>query len=782
MDWWLISFFLGALLSLFLPIVPSLFYVVLTLVLAAVVYFSRKTRKLTLMLLGASWMLWHGWVYQVGFDTIEQRIVNQLSRKIVVTGVIDSIVTANDTRQRFNFVIDSFANQQLEQKINLRLSWEDAPVIKQGQIWQLTVKIKPAHGLANIGSFSYQAWLRQHQLHATGYVVNTASNHIVNNNISWRQAYFDKLSSQIKQMAFSPLILALTFGERGQLTKADWQVLQRTATQHLIAISGLHLGIIAGFSYLFFQLLLKRLPLDKWCSVTITRRLLKTNQHYLTVTLTLAFIYFYAVLAGESVATQRALLMVTIFWLAKLSGIHLSLARWLSLTLFFITVLTPFSLFSASFWLSFYAVSCIFALLWRFTAQISASKMYAVTRFDKIIAWSKALLSLQFGLIIFMLPITLLFNHQFSFVAIPANLFAVPLMSVTAIPLSLLSVLTLPISESLSLFFSYLSSQSLAVLWQWLVWLSEVPSAYIALSHLWYYLAVMLVVWLMLRCFISLPPTYHYFYGLLMIISCLAYSHFQENEKNHWRVNVMDVGQGLAVIVEANHQVLIYDTGASFISGFSMADAVLVPYLRYQGYQAIDTLIISHDDNDHAGGLVLLSDAFAIKQLIYNQEVNANSCLQGRAIHWQFLTIEMLSPTMRVGQDNDDSCVVRISDGRRRVLLTGDISAKLEQQLINSSNSSPKLASDYLIAPHHGSKSSSSLAFINAVSPSVAIFSAGFLNRWQMPVSTIVARYHNLSIKTYNTASDGMIRIDISSDTAKVSSYRQQIFPFWFAN
>jgi len=255
-----------------------------------------------------------------------------------------------------------------------------------------------------------------------------------------------------------------------------------------------------------------------------------------------------------------------------------------------------------------------------------------------------------------------------------------------------------------------------------------------------------------------------------------------QEKKSFWQLHVMDVGQGLAIIVEANHQVMIYDTGASFPTGFSMADSVIIPYLKNRGYWQVDTAVISHDDNDHAGGLALINQHVPIKHLIFNQHVGAKRCLAGDRWQWQFLTLEVLAPVVEKSQENDDSCVIRISDKHHSVLLTGDISKKIEKQLVNRFQSENKLKSDYLIVPHHGSKSSSSGLFIDAVSPTAAIFSAGFLNRWQMPVDDIVSRYHERGVKTYRTSQSGMVTIEFTGSHSYIKEYRKQHWPFWFAN
>lgn len=817
MDWWLITFFLGALLSLFLPAVPTIFSVVLLIVLSCCMFSFAKTRKYTGLTLGAAWLLLHGSVYQNDKQAHSTLDLKQARQAIIIKGEITSIPQLKNKTQRFNFLISHINHIPIEKKNEVRLSWQSVSHIhfnnvSQGQKWQFKVRLKPAHGLANTGGFSYQTWLRKNGLVATGYVINAKEkalknavkqneiNILLENKASFRHMLYQNVSALLPKHDLSPVILALTFGERSQLTKQHWQVLQNTATQHLIAISGLHLGLVAGGAYLFFSWIIKVLPLHILLSNSLQQRILRFNHQLILIVYTLLFALFYSYLAGFSVPTFRALLMIFLYWLARWLGIKLSTTRLILLTVVFIILFTPFSLFSNSFWLSLYAVCTIFLLLWRFRKNFSSQYIENKHWKNKCKQWFLSLFYLQVGLIFLMIPITVQFNHQLTLLALPANLIAVPWMSFTAIPLSLLAVIFAPISDAISTFFIEASLVCLTLLWQYLTWLSEFSLANIQVSYFdWLYLLgfALLIIW-------------YLFIGLtrrslaLFTLPCIALatmSFIDVNEKikgeRAWKVNVMDVGQGLSVIIETEAQhirtkqtenkVLIYDTGATFPSGFSMAEAVITPYLISQGYQTIDKLIVSHDDNDHAGGLSLLTEHFFVEEIIFNDNKKYSPCLAGNQMNWQGLTIDFLWPNLPIAKHNDDSCVVKISDGKRSVLLTGDISKKIEHQLIHQYDSSSvgehsMLQADILVVPHHGSKTSSSIQFIQHVSPQYAVFSAGFLNRWKMPVASIVERYHQRGVNTFNTAENGMIQFVITPEGIELKTYRQDMWPFWFAN
>nr|WP_241242299.1 DNA internalization-related competence protein ComEC/Rec2 [Thalassotalea sp. G2M2-11] len=777
---------MGALLSLFLPIVPSLFSTVLLLFCALLCFSWSKTRFLSFFCLGMSWMFYSASSYQSVQDNQQHWLHQLASQTIVIEGSVTGIAQIKESSQRFNFTIEKLAGKPLSEPIKVRLSWQQADrqtkqkiPVKDQQSWQLTVRIKPAYGLANSGGFSYQTWLRRHNIHATGYVLNSGDNLVLNQKSSLRQALYDQTLALLPAHDLSALVIALSFGERGQLTKKHWQVLTLTATQHLIAISGLHLGLVAAASYFVIDLILMLLPFTLMAKQGSQPNWLKVNNKLVAIIFSCVITSYYAYLAGFSVPTMRALLMLLLFWFAKLSGIKLSLTRWLAITVFIVTLCFPDSLFSASFWLSFYAVTIIFLLLWRFTWR-DPQDQQSKTRADKWLTWLKGLITFQCSLIVLMLPITVMINYQLSWLALPANLVAVPWMSVTSIPLSLLAVLVLPLSQTLAVFIFNISQLTIEWLWHWFEWLAQLPMTVFPMSLNSYILLLIAIIWLFVTVFIVNRLRFHIIFFMIFGIASFVLTKVYFNSSEDWRVYVMDVGQGLSVIVEADHQVLLYDTGARFPSGFSMAEAVLLPFLKQRGYQAIDVAFISHDDNDHSGGLALLQQQLTINQLVYNESKNAMPCLQGQVIKWQFLTIEMLWPQQKLAQHNDDSCVIKISDNSQSILLTGDISSQTERLLVKDQAIS--LKSDVLVVPHHGSKSSSSVSFIQAVSPQLAIFSAGYLNRWRMPVTDVVQRYENNDIATLNSAQQGMIQIDMVDNKLKVSTFRQQLWPFWFAN
>ena len=355
-------------------------------------------------------------------------------------------------------------------------------------------------------------------------------------------------------------------------------------------------------------------------------------------------------------------------------------------------------------------------------------------------------------------------------------------------------------SPLLSQALSTITLESLSLLWQYLTWLANQPWAVVKLSSIEQQLLIVLGI-ISAILFLFLPRISlgrsRWLKGVLAMIvlmvvipikSAFVHSSPSIESKNkaviNWQLVVFDVGQGLSVLIQHNDKAILYDTGAAYPSGFNMAESVILPYLQHQGISALDKVIISHSDNDHAGGLSQLQKTVPIKELIMNDNKasKASFCQQGKSFNWQGLTIEMLWPKTLQGKENDDSCVLLVSSSKHKVLLTGDISKQTEYALIGEY---PQLEVDVLVVPHHGSKTSSSTEFIKHTSPQTAIVSAGFLNRWHMPVREVVNRYKQDNLKLINTAEVGQVIINFSNQGVnqgiKVQNYHDDLWPFWFA-
>ena len=815
---------------------------------------------------GALWILTQAYLYQ---NLLPNPLITLMENKknIVIEGEVlsnqvnahnistsnvkvDSVKNKANPTSRFNFRVDKFKHQPLESPITIRLSWKNPTIdLAQGQMLSLTVKLKPAHGLANIGSFNYVSWLRSHHIAATGYVVNSkkkkGQNHpakemndadILNKNIlliegiTLRQRLFDYYQRHTPKHQLTPILLALAFGERSSLSPDLWQVLQATGTSHLIAISGLHIGLLAGSAFYIVTMVFRYIPLksSSWQQF---------NLRYIAIVISLLLATLYAYLAGFSLPTQRALIMLNLYWFSRLLAIKLSAIRLMLSTVFIILIISPFSLLTASFWLSFYAVAIIFLTLWRFKYWLN--KGAVLWRFIK------GLLLIQLTLTLMLMPVTALFFQQISLVSLLANIIAVPWMSVISIPAALMSVMSITLSEPLAQWLMMLSLQSLTVLWYYLELLSELPYATVSLSLMQQILILVgggatFIVCYCSPClsnrlskqavFVLLSLTVSGgVVGIIFLNEQAQHSHLLsmksdkisktsvkdqvDNGFTPWDIIFFDVGQGTSVLVKRDNHAILYDTGAAYPSGFNMSEAVIQPFLQYSAIKHLDKVIVSHSDNDHAGGIKKLIDNISIGKIISNDkslftstkplsddirfETKISSyypeplidCQPNNSFTWQGLTFDILWPLAEqfsngsvnsVRQKNDDSCVILISDQQgTTLLLTGDISSKVEQKLIKRY---PQLSADILQVPHHGSKTSSSQAFLNHLSPNIALVSAGYLNRWNMPVPMVSQRYHDSNIPLLNSAELGQIIVTINEKEVKTRSYVNDLRPFWFSH
>lgn len=795
MDWCLLTLFLGAILSLFLPIVPEFSLLVLILCLSFALLFIKKYRYFALLSFAVCWTLLAASQYRYHSEQKNENNYRQVATTIEVIGKVSSIGHIKGEALRFNFDVDAINGTQLANPYRIRLRW-DKPLywIQQGQVWQFLVKIKPAHGLANLGGFNYQTWLMQQKILATGYVKKSPKTLMINDQSTIRAMRYKKFYSLMPEHELSAIIIALGFGERGLLTSAHWQILSATATQHLIAISGLHIGLVAVSVLFLLRIFVKNVPIKWFIKQAWFNGLTQKKLIYIPIVGSCVVATYYSYLAGFSIPTLRALIMLYLYWSMRSLGINLTVPRTLLITIFIILVIWPLNVLSASFWLSISALTIIFLTTWRFpVASITRDKSKKVTshavstRYSSYKAkaghWLKSLLLLQLALTVIMLPIAGSLSYQLPLMAYFANIVAVPAMSFSTIPLTLASVILLPLSETLALYCMELALLTLDVIWHWLTIIANMEWALISVS------AFKLNVILCLVCITIFTVIYHLKWRYILVPSlifcgyCITFI-VKSRVDNIWHLSALDVGHGLAIVIEKNNQVLIYDTGAAYPSGFNLSQVALAPYLNYRGYRSIDKIIISHNDNDHAGGLAFLREHYYVGNVMANslQLSPQSSCLAGQRFDWQGLDFYVLSPASKLGENNDDSCVIKISDGHHSVLLTGDISKRVERRLVQDKTLNNMLISDLLIAPHHGSKSSSSGKFLSAVSPRVAIFSTGYLNQWHMPSDEIRRRYAHQNIQTFNTATQGMIRVKFNQKNMAVETFRGEIKPFWFIN
>ena len=755
----------GIALVAFLHSLPPILYALALLPLSMLL----ATRYQTLVLL--PWLL-AGLCWGVAYG--QHRLNSQLppsleGRPLLVEGKVSGLpVTRSGYEQplqRFELQLTApmceTVSGQCHSNVNkLRLSWYHPRPPLPGQHWRFTIKAKQPRGMANPGGFDYRAWLLQQGMGATGYVLANGDNRLLFDNAwgidRWRWQLSRYLDKQLATAKHRALLKALLIADKSEISGDQWQRFANTGTTHLMVISGLHIGLVAGLGYgvgFIVALLLGARATARWAAIAAIVAAL-----------------VYALAAGLSLPTQRALVMISVLMLALLFRRQLALhtGLWLALTL--CLVLDPLAVISLSFWLSFTAVAAIlFCASGRLGYRPRLSNWYQP----------------QYWVFIGMLPVMAFGLGHISLLAPLANLVLVPLFSVAIVPLNLLALLSSFLSASLSSLLWQIADQLLVYAMNWLDALVTTLTGFnavlpianphwgIKLLFLFGIVIVLLPKGLPLR-WLALP---------LLLLPLKPTPTINEGDLV---LTALDVGQGLAVIVQTRDHVLVYDVGPRFGDDFNTAEAVVIPFLKHQGIRRIDRLVISHGDNDHAGAWPHLAEQFPIGKLQFGEALPerfdgaTSPCQRGAQWHWNRIRLEYLHPAENdhYRSANNRSCVLKITAGKHRFLLPGDIEAMVENTLINQQPE--MLAATVLLAPHHGSHSSSSWPFIKRVAPEYVIFSSGYRNRFHHPAEVVVNRYRALGSKTLSTAEGGAIRISvINGQLQQPVQHRSSYRKYW---
>jgi len=720
----------------------------------------RPMRLPALFVLGVCWALVRAhWVLQTSLPA------ELVKKDVVITGVIANIPEARDHGVRFEFDIETlrYRGRDYNGPGRVRLSWYRNPrMFQAGERWRLTVRLKPPAGFMNPGGFDYEGWLFQHRIRATGYVRQKAEQSYLGLDTGpasrlnrLRQSLGHKLETLGDATPTRALLLALTVGERGGVSPKQWDVLRATGTNHLLAISGLHIGLVAALAFWLGRLL--------W-SLSTRAMLWMPAQMAGAVTAILAA-FAYAGLAGFSIPTQRAAIMILAVMLAWLARRRIRPGDSLALALLAVLLWDPLAVLAPGFWLSFTAVGLLF-----YTLAAPRKGLWA--------RWGRA----QWVVFIGLTPLLLFWFQQVSLLAPLVNLLAIPWVGFVVIPLLFLALLVLPLSVVLAQLLLHLCQQALAVMW-WgleqaaslhqLQWFQASPPGWAVL------LAALGAMWFLLPR--GVPARW---LGLLWLLPALTAQPARLPEGSA-RFTLLDVGQGLSAVVQTRDRVLVFDTGPRFSRRFDTGEAVVLPYLRQMGIHRIDRLIISHSDNDHIGGSASILAAMPVTEIFSSVPqllVGARPCAAGQSWQWNGVSFHMLHPPPGYGEhrhsDNNRSCVLKVSTAGGSLLLTGDIESPAERYLVM--HEAKDLHADMLVAPHHGSRSSSSADFIDAVAPDYILFPVGYLNRFHFPNHDVEARYARRHIASLDTARNGAILMGLDNKgVTQPQGYRQLARRYW---
>ncbi|MEM7400874.1 MAG: DNA internalization-related competence protein ComEC/Rec2 [Pseudomonadota bacterium] len=760
-----VAFLIGVLSLTVFAMLPHWYWCLVMLPAVIILHKFPQCNLFMFALLGFLWALAHA--HHSLYPSLEKTIEGE---DLDVIGEIASIPTKYGRSTRFEFLIQSRVHSDEESLLprKVRLNWYgNAPELQIGEIWQLRIRLKRPWGFANPGGFDFEKWLFEQGIRATGYVRTKGNNILVEKTNLFSPAIYlrAKLNQKIEESnnSYTGIIKALVLGERGQMDSKSWQVLTQTGTNHLLAISGLHVGIVSGFVYFILV----------WCWKRSERLCLRIPAQQIAAIGAILAAIFYAMLAGFSIPTQRAMTMATVVFFSIF--MMQSFRPWniLSLALICVLLVDPFSILAPGFWLSFIAVAIILLSL----------KHHSMTNNKRWVGVVK----IQFILALGLLPVTLLFFQQASLISPLANLFAVPWVSVLIVPMALVGSVFLLIYEPMGALLLQGADSLIGLFWSALNYLHSMPfSSWQHAIPVWTIVPAVFGVLLLLT-----PRGWPAKILSVALLSPLMFAEPVQVSEEDLSLFVLDVGQGTAVVLQSGENVLVYDTGPKFSSGFNAGEAVVATFLRERGIKEIDVLMVSHGDKDHAGGLEGLLNHYNAKQLIVNQindysHENLLACRAGMQWSWPSVEFEVLNPERTLPANsigklskNNSSCVLRVQHASGDLLLSGDIERKIEKLLIKEHFDS--LNVDILIAPHHGSKSSSSKAFIEATSPKFVVFTTGYRNPYGFPDEKVVSRYKEFGSHLVNSATQGMISFEFSNKNGLqlLPGYREVRQRFW---
>ena len=714
------------------------------------------------------------WAAALGQWRLADRLPSENEgRDIRVTGVVAGLPQAYENGVRFDFAVEQ-AEAEVPSKISLAWyrgwraeesdEWHAAPELHAGERWQLTVRLKRPHGNLNPQGFDYEAWLFERGLRATGYVRSASDNRRLAEFVPrpglvverLREAIRERFERSLPEHDYAGVLVALVVGDQRAIDAELWRIFSRTGITHLMSISGLHVTMVAALGWWLVSFFWRRRPAPA----------LRLPAQPAAVAVGWVVCFGYCLLAGFGVPAQRTLYMLSVVAVALWAGRTTSASRVLALALLVVLLADPWAVRSAGFWLSFGAVALLF--------HISAGRIGAR---HWLAEWGRA----QWAVTVGMVPALLALFQQFSLVSPVANAIAIPVVSLIVTPLALVAA-ALPFDALL-----LLAHQLLAWLMVFIEWLARVPAA-VWQQHApppWAVaLATLGCVWALLPRGFPARWSGAFLVGPLLLVAP------ERPAPGELRLTVLDVGQGLAVHAQTASHDLLYDTGPWFSLDANSGNRIIVPYLRALGVARLDGMVITHQDKDHSGGAQSVLDAVPVDWVASSlsaedplRDSGAHSpCHDGQAWAWDGVRFEMMHPTLAdhdppARKTNDVSCVLKITTAGGSVLLTADIETVSEQALLSRHGS--RLRSDWLLVPHHGSRTSSSSAFIEAVAPKTVVFPVGYRSRFRHPNAEVVRRYEASGTRLLRTDRDGAVTLRLGPSGGGVELEREARRRYW---
>ncbi len=722
---------------------------------------TRALAVLACLALGVGWATWRA----------EIRLADHLGaewegRDVVVVGVVAGLPQDFSGGVRFEFDVENAGGAVVPGRV--MLSWyqgrrerERTPplAVRPGERWRFTVRLKQPHGNANPGVFDYEAWLLERNIRATGYIRANPPERLAER--VWRLDYLieglrlkarENFARVLPEASYpyAGVLVALAVGDQKAVQGDLWTTFNRTGTTHLMSISGLHVTMVAAMFAWLVSFAWRRAPalVVRW----------PAQKAALLAGCLAALVY--ALLAGFAVPAQRTLYMLVVAGLALLSGRLLAPSRILALALLVVLLLDPWAVLAAGFWLSFGAVG---ALLYVGSAQVGEASGWR----EKLRGWG----AVQWAATLASMPVLLVVFQQFSLVSPVANALAIPVVSFIVTPLALLGAL-LPWWPILALAHQVQAWLMIFLDWcsTWPVWTAPAPPVWAALAA-----GVGVAVCLLPR---GLPGRW---LGGLLIVPAMWWPVNKPSEGSAW-ITVLDVGQGLASVVRTREHTLIYDPGPLYSAESDAGQRVVVPYLRALGVSHIDLMMVTHRDTDHSGGAASVLSALTVDKVASSMaDAVGERCAAGQNWAWDGVSFEVLHPATEAyageSKANQLSCVLRVTAGGQRVLLTSDIEAPDEAALL--ARYPGDLGAEVMLSPHHGSKTSSTPDFLRAVGASEVIIPVGYRNRYGHPKPEILARYETLGQRVWRSDRDGAVRVVLGEAPLAISAWRQEGRRYW---
>ncbi|PAS93165.1 MAG: DNA internalization-related competence protein ComEC/Rec2 [Candidatus Dactylopiibacterium carminicum] len=621
------------------------------------------------------------------------------------------------------------------------------------------MRLRPVSGNLNPHGFDYEGWAFERGIRASGYVRDAASARMLAARTPGVAAFIEHLRETVRERfadslpdsATRGVLVALAVGDQGSISATQWDLFAHTGIVHLVSVSGLHITMIAGLCAV----------LAGWCWRRVSGLALRLPAQKLAILVAVFSAAGYVALAGFGIPAQRTLYMLLTVAVALWSGRGAHAGRCLAWGLLLVLLIDPWAVQAAGFWLSFGAVAALF-LIGRSWGRGH---------------WSWQWLRTQWAITLLTLPLLLGLFQRFSLISPLANAVAIPLVSFAITPLALLHAL-LPVSA-----LAQLADWLMHWLLRFLIWCEGLPLA------LWQQAAP--PAWLVaLGCagalWALLPRgTPARFVGLLVFPALLGWLPLRP-APGEYRATVLDVGQGLAVHVQTATQDLIFDTGPRFSESADAAERVLLPYLRAEGVRQLAQVVLSHEDSDHAGGVTSLAQGIAVAQWRGSLPAGHparglpgfSECVAGQRWHWDGVDFAFLHPLPAQAMGgNEGSCVLHVGASAGSLLLTGDITRRAEAAMLQRDASA--LASHVVLAPHHGSNTSSSEAFVAATGLEYAVFTAGYRNRYGHPAPAVLARYERAGARLLRSDHAGAVRFGFQQAGIVVEESRLLRRRYW---